>query len=64
MKKWWQSRTIWFNIGSVLLVIGTEFASFVEFLDPAQQDDVRFWLALFTAAGNAILRSVTTKPLG
>lgn len=62
-KKWYQSKTIWFNIGTVLLATGTEYSAFVELLNPDIQADVRLWLALFSASGNAILRVVTTKPL-
>lgn len=62
-KKWWQSKTIWFNVGTVLAVIGTEYGLLVDLFKPEYQDIIRLSLALVSAAGNAILRVVTSKPL-
>ena len=57
MKDWYKSRTLWFNVISILLVIVAELA---------QLPDLAAYAPYFAAAvtiGNVILRTLTTQPL-
>ena len=58
-KTWWQSRTIWFNLVSALVVCGTVLA------DPSVATDPRL-VALgssLLSAANIVLRIMTTIPV-
>lgn len=57
-KPWYKSRTMWFNILNVGLMIAslTEIISII----PAEWTD--YWLAAI-AVGNILLRMDTSKPL-
>jgi len=63
VKPWYWSKTIWFNIATGLLAAGVELAPLVEFMEPDAQSEARFWLAMFVALGNIILRTLTAKPV-
>jgi len=52
MKKWWQSKTVWFNVGSALVLIGNEIAGK---LIPTE------YATAVVLVGNVILRFVTTQ---
>jgi len=52
MKKWWQSKTVWFNVGSALVLIGNEIAGK---LIPTE------YATTVVLVGNVILRFVTTQ---
>lgn len=62
-KPWWKSKTLWFNVGIVLVAIGQELAAAASMLSDAVQGTIQLFLALFVAVGNAILRIVTHEPL-
>lgn len=57
-KKWYLSKTLWFNIisGIVALLALPEFISLIT-------EDALPYIALITALGNMILRGITTAPL-
>lgn len=62
-KPWRRSRTIWFNIATLLVAVATEFSALVELLPPDHQPTVRFFLMLLLAVGNVIFRILTSEPL-
>lgn len=64
MKRWYESRTIWFNLASAILIIGTEFAQLSDLIKPEYQELFKLTLLCMTVLGNTILRILTTKPLG
>jgi hypothetical protein len=55
-KKWFESRTIWFNLATLLVLIASVLA------DPALVNDpmVLKWAAVAVAIGNVALRFVTS----
>ncbi len=58
-KKWYQSKTLWFNaLSGAITVVGT-FANSALASDPKVQAGA----ALFITIGNAILRFMTDKPI-
>jgi len=58
-KKWWRSKTVWFNIAGILIAIGTELPAILPYLDPAIATSVQGYLILGMTIGNIILRSMT-----
>lgn len=62
-KSRYKSRTIWFNIGTLLVSLGTQFAFLTTTLPVEYQIPVTITLGVFTAVGNVILRMVTKEPL-
>lgn len=62
-KPWYQSKTIWFNVLAILVLIATQFG-FSEFkLDKDTVDMVLKIIAGVTALSNVGLRFVTEKPV-
>ena len=59
MKPWYQSKTIWANIGFALGAVGTEFLTLVEFIPTEHQFTARLAVTTVIALGNIILRTVT-----
>jgi hypothetical protein len=55
-KRWYQSRTIWFNVASGVLALISGSPGLIP-LDPQI-------LATVVAVGNVALRTVTGQPLG
>lgn len=62
-KVWWQSRTIWANIGMALVAVGTEFLALIEFTPEEYQFVARLSVTALIAVGNIVLRTVTYEPL-
>lgn len=60
VKKWYQSKTMWYNIAVSMVAAGNEMMPIVGVLDPAIADTVRAYLIVALAAGNTILRSITS----
>lgn len=58
-----RSKTIWFNIGTLLVSVGTQFAFIGGLLPPEYQIPIALLLGTLTAIGNVILRMVTKEPL-
>ena len=58
-KKWWSSKTLWFNAITGGLTIAGALQSSALASDPKVQAAV----ALFITVGNAILRVITTQPV-
>jgi hypothetical protein len=58
-KKWWQSRTVWVNLISLLLVIVAELSK-AEYGLPAQVLQI---IAILGPILNIILRSLTNQPI-
>lgn len=58
-KPWWQSRTLWWNIVSLTVVIGGTLA------DPTLVADPRVvaGATIVVTVGNAILRFLTSQPI-
>jgi hypothetical protein len=62
-KRWYTSKTIWFNIGSFLVTIASELAVLSEFLPPEYRLIFLVSITTITGVGNIILRTVTNKGL-
>lgn len=58
MKRWYESRTIWFNIITTALGIVAELSNTFPV-----SDHPKLWISI-VAVGNIILRLLTEKPLG
>lgn len=58
----WESKTFWFNVASVLLVVFTELLASPEML-PFDKDKAVFWLTLAITAINIALRMYTHRPI-
>jgi hypothetical protein len=63
MKRWWQSKTVWFNVATGLIGIGTEAAALVDAVPEGWQETARLGLVALVAVGNVILRLVTSEPV-
>jgi len=55
-KKWWKSKTVWFNVISLLVVIATELMG-TDIIDTKV-------LTIIIAFGNGVLRTITKDPIG
>lgn len=60
-KSWWRSRVLWFN-ALVAALAALEASAGV--LQPYLPGDVYAWGLAALTIGNAVLRVVTTQPLG
>lgn len=60
MKRWYKSKTVWFNIAVTLVAIGNELMPLVSVMDGEASADLRMYLILATSFGNMILRMVTS----
>lgn len=60
MKNWYQSKTMWFNIISAVLVV---LEAQIGVLTPLLPSDVAPWVLLGIPIINVVLRIVTTQPL-
>lgn len=61
VKKWYQSKTIWFNGGTFLVTVGGELAILSEFVPSEYRVVFLGGLTMASAFGNIIIRTVTTK---
>ncbi len=59
-KLWWQSKTIWLNLLSALL-IALELK--LNLLQPLLPSNVYAWLAVAITVANSVLRVVTSAPI-
>lgn len=60
VKPWWKSRTLIFNLASVVLIaLEAQFS----LLQPYLPGNVYAWVAVGLTVGNAVLRVVTAAPL-
>lgn len=57
-KPWWQSRTIWLNLVTLVLA----FLALPEFVSLLPTTALPY-IAFLNAAGNILLRALTNKPL-
>jgi len=57
MKKWYTSKTIWFNVISTILGIVAELSNTFPV-----SDHPKLWISI-VAVGNIILRFLTTEPI-
>lgn len=59
-KPWWQSKTIWLNLISALLIaLELKF----DLLQPLLPSNVYAWLAVAITVANGVLRVVTSAPI-
>lgn len=59
-KPWWQSKTIWLNLISALLIaLELKF----DLLQPLLPSNVYAWLAVAITVANGVLRVVTSAPV-
>ena len=71
MKRWYASRTVWFNIGTGLAGLGTEVLHMLPLIFDAFPDVtsgyegiIRLGLTVVISVGNVLLRLDTDKPIG
>lgn len=57
MKDWYKSRTLWFNLVSILIVVAAELANVPDLATYAP------YFAAFVTIGNVVLRALTSEPL-
>lgn len=62
-KLWYQSKTVWFNIGTILVVVAAELTPLLGLFDAQTEAALTPLVLLAAAVGNILLRAVTTKPL-
>lgn len=60
MKKWWKSKTVWYNVAMTLLAIANELAPVVDLMDGERAEVIRAYLVIASSVGNIILRTVTS----
>lgn len=58
-KKWWQSKTVWFNALTSVVTVAGALANSPLAADPKVQAGV----VLFITIGNAVLRFLTNQPI-
>ncbi|OIP06973.1 MAG: hypothetical protein AUK53_11880 [Betaproteobacteria bacterium CG2_30_59_46] len=59
-KPWWQSKTVWLNlISALLLALELKF----DLLQPLVPGNVYAWMSVAITVANVILRVVTASPL-
>ena len=58
-KKWYRSRTFWYNAAVTLVALGNELLPLLQVMDNPAREELRMWLIFATTFGNAILRVVT-----
>ena len=59
-KRWWRSRTLWFNALVAALAAAEASANLIQ---PYVAGNVYGWGLMLLTAGNAVLRIVTTQGL-
>lgn len=57
-KKWWKSRTLWFN--AIVAALASAEAAF-GVLQPVLPGNVYAWFSIVLAVGNAVLRVITSQ---
>lgn len=60
-KSWWRSRTLWFNALCAVLAAAQAYFGLLQPLLPV---NAYAFLAFALPLGNAVLRVLTTQPLG
>lgn len=58
-KKWYKSRTIWFNLATALVIASAEIAPLLDVVAPETQVELRTYVILASVIGNLILRFLT-----
>lgn len=59
-KKWWKSKTLWFNIVSGVLLA---LESNMQLIQQAMGENVYLVMLLVNIVGNAVLRALTKESL-
>lgn len=62
-KKWYTSKTIWYNVAMTVVTAANELMPVLEVMDPTVASQVRVWLVLALSLGNIVLRTVTVSPV-
>lgn len=63
MKRWFRSKTMWYNVALILTGTANELLPILDFASPETAEALRFPLYLALAIGNIILRRVTHEPV-
>lgn len=63
IKRWFHSKTMWYNAALILTGAANELLPILDFASPETADALRFPLYLMLAVGNIILRRVTRDPV-
>lgn len=59
VKKWYKSKTLWFNLAVGLTAAGNELLPVVDLMDGDSREALRTYLIIAVSVGNTILRVVT-----
>lgn len=59
MKKWYKSKTLWFNVATVLIAAGNELAPLLELMEAEAAESARVLIIMASSVGNTVLRIVT-----
>lgn len=59
VKKWYKSKTLWFNLAVGLTAAGNELLPVVELMAGDSREVLRTYLIIAGSVGNTILRVVT-----
>lgn len=59
VKKWYKSKTIWFNVAVGLTAAGNELLPVLDLMEGDGQEVLRAYLIVALSVGNTILRIVT-----
>jgi len=60
-KKWYRSRTVWFNIATVIIAITTGMGELLPILGPVISQQIMTWVLFGVGTLNLILRKLTTS---
>lgn len=63
MKSWWKSKTVWWNIATMMVLASTQFGPLVDMFGGEYKALIQQVLVLANAIGNLILRVVTSTGL-
>ena len=63
IKRWFRSKTMWFNLATMMVSTANELMPLLNIVDSATADALRLPLFLLNAIGNIILRRVTRDPV-
>jgi len=59
-KKWYQSKTVWFNVASVIIAVTAGLGEFLPILGPVISQQLMTYFIFGAGIVNLILRKLTT----
>lgn len=62
-KPWYKSKTVWFNVATVVAAVLTGIESMLNVLAPVVSPVVMPWILFGVGLANLVLRTITTEGL-